>query len=337
MRRGRLLTILAATAVLLLAAEGVARALDDELPPLLRYHSYEADLKVDRMEELEDEGGAAIAFVGTSLVYGIDPATLPPSVDGRPSGYNAALASGIPTLVHPWAIRSVLPRLRPDVLVLGLTSYEVSDDPAAVAFTDAFLDSDGARDDGDDGSALDDVDRWLGERSALWEHRPALRDPSTLLDALRGDGFELDGLTASLQPTGRPSFRETSRFEDRLQPGGGDLSRWEIGTENVAAIRGLIRDATEAGVDVALVNMPVTAEYVARHPDGERDYEEYRAFLEDLAEEEAVPLVDAEGLSDHRWFADEVHLNLAGARALTPLLVDALRAHGLLDGVLQDA
>jgi hypothetical protein len=334
MRRGRLLLILAVTGVLLLVAEGVARALDDELAPLLRYHSYEADLKVERMDDLHDEGGAAIAFVGTSLVYGIDPTLLPRSVDGRAAGYNASLASGIPTLVRPWAIRSVLPRLEPDLLVLGLTSYELSDDPAAVAFTEAFVGSDGARRDADDDGLLDGADRWLGEHSSLWAHRSSLRDPELLLDAARGQGFELDALTASLQPSGRPAFRERTRFEDRLQPGGGNLSRWEIGTENVAAVRGLVRDARAAGVEVALVNMPVTPEYVARHPDGAADYEEYRAFLRELAEEEDVALVDAHGVSDHAWFADEVHLNLEGARVLTPLLVDALRAHGLLDDVL---
>ena len=335
MRRGRLLLILAVTAGLLLVAEGVARALDDELPPLLRYHSYEADLKVERMDDLGQEGGAAVAFVGTSLVYGIDPAALPRSVDGRPAGYNAALASGIPLLIRPWTTHAVLPRLAPDLLVVGLTSYELSDDPFAVVQAEAFASSDGARRDRDDAGALDRVDRWLGEHSALWEHRSALRDPSTLLDAVRGDGFELDAVTASLQPSGRPSYRERTRFEDRLQPGGGGLGRWEIGTDNVAALRGLLREARAAGVEVALVNMPVTEEYVARHPRGAADYEAYRAFLRDLAEEEDVPLIDGHGLTDHRFFADEVHLNLEGAQAFTALLVDALRAHGLLDGVLQ--
>ncbi len=335
MRRRWVLSVVVATVAVLLVGEATARAIGSDLPPLLRYHSYEADLKVHRMDQLHRSGGADIAFVGTSQVYDIDPSVLPASVDGRTTGYNAALGSGIPALASPWAIHSVLPRLHPRLLVLGLTSYDLSDDSRSLAIADAYLASKGGQHDLGRSSLMDNVDHWLAQRSSLWDHRTAMRDPAKVLDAIRGRHTVVDPVAATIQPTGRPSFDQTQRFEDRTQAGGGDLRGWAIGMRNVAAVRTLLRDAKAAGVRVALLNMPVTAEYIAGHPNGAQDYARYLTFLQGLADEEHVTLIDASPLSDHRYFADEVHLNLTGARVLTPLLVTALRAHGLLDGIVK--
>jgi hypothetical protein len=219
--------------------------------------------------------------------------------------------------------------------VLGLTSYDLRDDPAAQPFVDAYLTSKGARHDLGESSVREDVDRWFGDHSSLYRHRSDLRDPAAVLDALRGHQRYDDPVAATFAPTGRPTFGEDFRFEQRTAPGGGDLTGWRIGTRNVAAVRSLIRGARRQGARVVLVNMPVTDEYVARHPRGETDYAEYQRVLQRLADDEHVALVDLRPMKQHQFFADEVHVNGSGSKAETELVVAALRADGFLAGVLR--
>jgi hypothetical protein len=331
MRRG-VLTIVASTVALLLVGEVAARALDDNLPAPLRYHSLEAQVKVERMDQLADAGGVDIAVVGTSIAYDVDPSMFPPRADGSPSAYNAALGSAVPALSAPWALDVVIPRLHPKVLLLGIGSFDVKANSGADLFADAFLESAGGRRDTDSQGVLDRASWWLDEHSALWEHRTELRDPENVVDAVRGQDPEVDDRIASTtQPTGRPSFGQDRSFEERILPGGGDVSNWTLGLDGVVHIQRLIRDARPHGVEVVLVNMPVTQDYIDRHPKGAEDYETYLGFMGAFAAEEGVTLLDFHEISDHQYFADEVHLNLIGAQLFTGQLIAALQERDLLD------
>jgi hypothetical protein len=331
MRRG-VLIIVASTIALLLMGEVAARALADNLPEPIRYHSLEAQVKVERMDELSDAGGVDIAVVGTSIAYDVDPSLFPPRPDGTPSAYNAALGSAVPSLSVPWALDVVIPRLRPKVLLVGVGSFDLKAGSAGDVFAEAFLESAAGRRDTGSQSILDKASWWLDEHSALWEHRSELRDPEVAFDAVRGQDPEVtDRIAATTQPTGRPSFGQDRRFEDREQRGGGDLSNWSIGLENAAHLQRLVRQARAQGVEVVLMNMPATQDYIERHPNGAASYQTYLDFMAAFAEKEEFTLLDFHEISDHAYFADEVHMNLAGAQHFTAQLVAALQERGLLD------
>ena len=88
----------------------------------------------------------------------------------------------------------------------------------------------------------------------------------------------------------------------------------------IAAERGheLVATLGEAGVEVVLVTLPVTDDFVALHPDGEADYAEYRAAMAQLADSAGIPFHDLSDASDS--FADTHHVNGEGAVAVTESL-----------------
>ncbi|CAN5671496.1 hypothetical protein BH20ACT2_BH20ACT2_23350 [soil metagenome] len=332
-RRRRVVLALAVSLLVLLGLELVVRAVDHRLPPPLVWHTAEAQRKVEQMDALAAAGGADVIFVGSSTVnFAADPAVFTAEAGSATTAYNAALNSGIPRLTATWMLDVVLPRLTPEVVVIGLTSFDLSDLPVdRAAFYDAFLASPaGARATGDD-SPLDRADQWLRDRSALWANKASLRDPETVLDLLRGVEVPEDPELAALQPSGRTTYLQDRRFDERPVGVGPNLEGWEVGTRDVAALRRLIGGVRDAGARAVLVRMPITDEYVARHPDGATDYAEYTAATEDIAAEEGAEVVDFDELSDHDLFVDLIHVNRQGSRLFSAELVDKLRAVGALD------
>lgn len=327
----RLATIAGVAVVMLLVLEVAVRLIDQRLPEPLLWHSEEAQAKVEQMDALARRGGVDLVFLGTSIVNaGVEPAVVGEHTGGRVGSYNAGLSSGTPRLMEPWLLDVVGPRLSPDVVVIGLTSFEV----AAVErspFFDAFAASPAGRQSMRTESRVDRADRWLGERSALWANRVALRSPDSVLDAVRGAAPPVSPEVAALQPNGRTSFLQTQQFEDRVLGVGIDLTDWTIGGDEPAALRRLVDGVTASGARAVLVEMPVTDEYIARHPRGAADYAEFEAFMARFATEAGVDLIsDLDTRRDHRWFADEIHMNNDGATAFTAALVDELRRVGAI-------
>lgn len=82
------------------------------------------------------------------------------------------------------------------------------------------------------------------------------------------------------------------------------------------------------GVEVVLVDMPVTAEVEGRYP---REFAVYRAVLAATAKERGVPVLwasrDAVGLGDAD-FGDLIHLNASGSAKLSRWLRDRLASEG---------
>ena len=95
--------------------------------------------------------------------------------------------------------------------------------------------------------------------------------------------------------------------------------------DDAAALGRLIEGARADGAKVLLVDMPVTDEYVAKHPNGEADYQTFLAALRELAKANDAPLVELDTMRDHSLFLDEVHMNLKGAHTLTGQLIPELR------------
>ena len=325
-RRGVFVVVVAVLAMLLVA-EGGTRAIASDLPPPLIWHSFEAQKKVGQLDALAGRGGAAIVFTGNSMMnVGVDPAVFERDAGGGVTTYNASLSSAIPRLTEPWMLRVVLPRLHPKLVVIGVTSYEFTDTgKARTAFSDAFLRSAGAKHAMGTEGVLEQGERWLRDRSSFWEHRFELRRPRNVLDAVRGRRPPVAPEVAAITSAGYSSYLNTQTFEARVQGVGLEVGAWKPGRKDPAALARLIRGAHAAGAKVALVSMPITNEYVARHPDGEADYQRFRTALSELGRRTGTPIIDIDMGREHKWFADEIHLNRTGSEAFTPQLVKALR------------
>jgi hypothetical protein len=329
-RTRRALAIGAVVVAVLGVLELTTRALADHLPEPLVFHSYEAQRKVEQMDAI---GDVDVVFLGTSMANDAAvPSVFSEAAGGDVTAYNASLSSGIPQFMEPWALQVVLPRLHPKLVVIGLSSGDLTDaGEARTVFFDAFRDSPAGRELLDRESILDRTDRFLREHLALWAHRAELRDPDAVFAAIRGEKPEEDPVTASIDADGHPSFGQDQRFEDRPpQAGIAGVSVWSPGTRDAAALRRLVAGVEAEGGRVVFVEMPVTEEYIARHPRGNEDYLQFEQMLSRLAADLGVPLLDLDQDRDHSLFSDELHLNTVGAERFSVALAHDLSAAGLL-------
>lgn len=321
----RRLAVAATALTVIVGAEAGAAALDPHLPAPRIWHSVEADVKVGQMDRL---GQADLALVGASVLNG----GADPSVIGERLGrsvYNAGLSAGFIPITSLWAEEVVLPRLHPDVLVLGLISFDVHAHDSHPLFEDALRTSPGGRAALGTEGLVDRLDRALGERSALWRHRRSLRSPSTVLDALQDDVEPPDPEFGPIGPLGRaryggevPSLADADRPADAGLP----VTQWRPDPGLVERVRTLVRRAAADGTSTVLVSMPVSQRYVDRHPNGEADQQAFHAVLEGIARGEGVSLIDMDVMRDPGRYLDQVHLDDAAAAEFSEALAAALAA-----------
>ena len=106
--------------------EAAVRARSSVFPPPPRWVGPEMPLKERQIEFLERFGGASVAFVGSSVVdVAVDPSALPRGEDERAS-YNASTGAGSLRMIATWTRVLAVPKLRPDVVVLGIISRELN-------------------------------------------------------------------------------------------------------------------------------------------------------------------------------------------------------------------
>lgn len=333
----RLVVTLVGCVAVFLAGEVSVRAIDGELPVVLDWHSPEAQRKVEQMDVLENEGGADVLFLGSSLANaGLVPEVFvtDAAAAGHPGlvAYNAGLSAGMPRITKAWAEEVALPRLQPRMVLIGLSSFDFSDHPSIDVFYDAFATSPaGQRALGEDGF-LDRVDRWLDDRSELWRDKAVLRDPVTVFDAIRGNGPPPDPVIELMGPDGRTSYLQSQRFEDRVDDGGVGVpvDAWTLGRRNPQELEAFVEGMQDDGTTVVLIDMPVTDDFVLAHPRDQIDYDVYLGQLRELADRTGATLIEKSSLRDYALFADEVHLNIDGATRLTHEVVAELAAQDLL-------
>jgi hypothetical protein len=331
----RLAKLVALVLAVLLVAELASRLLAHDLPEPLVWHSFEVQTKVHQMDALSKRGGVDMVFVGTSMVNtDIEPTEVVRQLGGGLTVYNAAIGSAIPRMNEAWVKDVVLPRLHPKLLVLGVTSFDFTDSGVGrTVFWDAFRASAGGRQAMHGATVVQRLDRRLARYSSFWDHRFELRNPHDLKGALEGHKPPADPEATSLEPDGRSSFLQTQQFDNRRAGANADVSSWAPGTKDPAALAALVNDARAAGAKVAIIDMPVTDEFIARHPHGPADYQAYLRLLHGLADSQAVPVLQMDQLRDHALFADEVHLNVTGALPFSSRVADWLKANHLTDGL----
>lgn len=316
----------AALVVVLALAEVGARAVSPYLPEPQLWTDDTTTVKVAQLDALDC---ADLVFAGNSMTRdGLDPVAFGAAdPEGRRS-YNASLDAATPALQERWVLDEVDPRVTPDGVVLGVSSFDLNDS-AAIGQT-ALGAYDGAPLSRDD--LFGRLQAPFIRASALFRHRNELRDPETLWDGLgawrdgeRRPRLGPDGIDGVLGPAGQGLSRQdliyqpsplTERFAQNEL-----LNDFHLGGEQTEAAAALLDGLAEREVDTALVVLPVTEDYVDLHPGGVAQHEEFLALVERIADEHGAEFIDLHDLApDDSWFADTHHLNATGAEALSTAL-----------------
>jgi hypothetical protein len=345
-RRPRLSGALLALVIVLLAAELAVRLAAGHLPSPQTWSAPEAQHKADQLAGWTGRFGRpdVVVFGASMADNGLDPAVMDTSLGRAGAAYNASLVGTSLESVALWATHFVVPKLRPRVVVLGMSPVELNPNvPNEQSSIEAFRDAPAARRSLGRETLLAKADRLLGDVSSLFRYRKVLRTV-TLWTAGRSNGAKgaatvndpaltPQGMSLTGRDTpygtflGRPVSAQTRAGQYQ-----GDLfHHFTIGAEKTAALRQLVVDLRTEGARVVIVELPLTNDAVAYLPHGQGDL---------TATGEALRLVAGQTGSDYLatgvWptslFADPGHLNGRGAEALTtqvmPLILAALHGDG---------
>jgi hypothetical protein len=319
----------------LLLVELATRAVAGRLPEPLLWYSLEAQTKVAQMEDLRRQGWeGGVVFVGTSMMnVALDPLELARTAGEQTTfAYNASLSAGIPRLMEEWVRGVVFPKLRPSVLVIGLSSVDFNDASAhREALLHRFEQAPAARLALGRASVIERLDDVASRVSAFVRYRRAFRDPKRLFDALMGRPARTADPNVGAFGAGVGRRADDFELPEPVDRANGTLADYRPGGREQAAIARIIELAKRMGTRVLLVKMPVTTEYIATHPNGAADYLAFEQALAGLAAAFGVPVVDAQAAATgHRYFADDSHLNGRGTEAFTRLMAVELETRGLV-------
>jgi hypothetical protein len=322
----RLLPIVIAAAILLIA-EVAVRIEAHRLPPPPTWSPPEAQVKngqIDALARTHQTGG--VVFLSTSVLdVGLDPGAFIADSRTKLPVYDAALAGADLQELRWWEDHIVLPKLRPKVLVLSLSSRDANaNDPQAATIAANFFASDAVRRIDGTESVWQRLERYAGDVSYLFRYRKAFRSPETIIhrtDPISAQAFFTSPLGQELVLRGQPFISGANvqaYFQATL------LYHWQLSLSRLNVLAGIINDAYAAGAQVLLVDAPVTQYYIDLHPHQEADFSQYEAALGRVVASTHVPFIPYAVWSDS-LFADPIHLDEAGAKRLAGILAARLK------------
>ncbi len=301
---------IAGVLVTLLVAEGVARVVIGEASaPVLRWHDFSSQLKVEQMDEL---GQAGVVIVGTSMAQqDLVPTLFSQSLDDV-SVYNAGLNGGVPTVTESWLLDHVVPRLEPSLVVWGLSALDMSaayGDATKNAYDQALESKPGL---------LAPADRWGSSFSTLVSSRGVLREPTKLRGeeaSLRREQFTR--ATEELGPDGERINFESALGPDRQDEMLSRLNPYRLDRDDLAAIVRTVSNLRSQGIEVIFVELPVPSRFVSLMPRATEDLQLFSDALQQLADELGVVVLVPEIKLMDSDFVDFSHLSSAAATALS--------------------
>jgi hypothetical protein len=333
--------------IVLLVAEGCVRAASSHLPPPQRWFVPEAQHKADQLGGwVAHHGRGGVVILGASMADDdIDPAVLDadlgpagPGGPAAPSAYNASLAGTSLESISLWAASEVIPRLGPRLVVLGLSPVELNGGiPGEAAGNAAFRGAPAVRQLLGDETLLQRASRYAGDVSALFRERAILRRPTAWIHGRRngasGTGALTDpplsadgmGLTSTHERFGYFQGRPVPESARAAQLTGDLFHQFAVSPAKVALLTQLVDHILAGGAMVVLVDLPLSSSAVGYLPHHAADVASTAAALAQVARSTGAPFLQT-GVWPLGLFADPVHLNGEGARALSTDLGPVLRA-----------
>ncbi|MGH2758304.1 MAG: hypothetical protein ACRDKJ_01950 [Actinomycetota bacterium] len=278
--------------------------------------------KVRRMDALSRRPSIDVVFAGSSqMLFAGDPVMLRRNLGVRWSSYNAALWGAPPVVNEHWLLDVVQPRLRPKVVVLGVSPVDFVEADTDVPVRNYF-NAPAVRDDW-----IGSVERAASSRFSLVRHRRSLRSYSALFDSIgrrrRGEaGPRVFG--AGIDAFGRMRSRDNDRFR------GDDAARavvagvvergWEPSEVQRDAFVRTVRGLVARGIEPIVMEMAVSGPFIDLLG-GSQAYSSFRSFLSKETDALGVTLLDAAGgASDTRFFIDFDHVNRDGANVFNSIV-----------------
>ena len=315
--------------VILVAVELASRMIAPSLPvDPGKWPRIEIASKLDQIRDIANTGKKVeVLFAGSSMMAGgIDPVAFT-EASGK-SSYNAAFAGPSMRTVTPWVLDVVEPLLRPDVVVVGIQSRELSDNgPKNEVMYDKFINSPGYQQ--TKGTVASQLEGDIEELSYFLRYRRALREPSQLFSTDEASQQAL-AETEVRQVIGESGMRveEPSDYKRPAKLIRGlyekTLIDFAVGGPEYEALKDLSSGLEAEGVELVLLNMPVTEDYWGAHGDPEGDRAAYHELMSEFVAETGVTLIDAEdGFPSSEPFRDPVHLDIEGRQAMAVALADA--------------
>lgn len=316
--RRALLGVLIALAAIL-GFEVSLRLAEPHLPEPDPWPSGELSTKVGQMEILGASSDVEVVFVGSSVVAeGIDPIAFRDS-SGH-IAYNAGLSAASMRSVEIWVEDVVLPLTNPSTIVIGVTGRDLNDHGISQTdFYERLTNAPGYLVLREPTTVAERVEDWFYENSATIRLRPVLSDPGLFAEELgledRGDEDD-----SEVGPFGSDTSYRGEGYADLHEWRTAWLARhlndYSIGDSEADALRRLLEALAQEGIDVLVVNMPTTSDYVETLPEGDRDAAEFDIVLEQIVAEAGVAYFNAKDRYDLDDFRDPAHLTPTAASDL---------------------
>lgn len=293
--------VVGALAIIVVAEFGARATIALADAPVLRWHDYSSQLKVEQMNATEQ---AEIVVVGTSMAQ----QDLVPSVLREVLGesvYNAGLNGGIPVVTEPWLLDQVLPRLEPETVLWGLSPLDMSaayGDATKNAYDQALETKSGW---------LAEVDRFGSHYLTLISSRAALRDPAKLLGA--DNAAAAEEARAALGNEGERIDFSVQLGVNRQTEISGRIKPFVIDREDLAAIARTVRELQAQNIGIYFIELPVPQRFVSLYGNGPTDQELNRSAIATLGAELGVTVIRPNAEFGDDEFVDFTHLNKEAA------------------------
>lgn len=316
-KRRRLIPLIVAVALLALIDVSV-RAAVPRAASFNAWNDWQATHKVEAIDALARRGGSPLVLMGSSMMdYAVDPAALSKQLGLQRPAFNASLNGAEARLMDFWLLNVVVPRLRPRFVVIGVSSRELNDLGRGTreAF-EAVRNSYGGRTVADDLSPTQRILE-VGERvSGIVRYRALLRVPSRLVNA---EPLEAALAVSALGAPTHPRRLDTYRT---LPPISGGFA---VGGSAMRALEHLVERLKSSKIRVLLVEMPISPDGYARHPNGMADYRSFQQTIAQFVATTGTSFADLlTPFPTTEWFGDTLHLNRRGRERFTQLLAGTL-------------
>ena len=330
---------------LLVAAELTVRAFAPRVAPLLEWRDWECQHKAEAIEGLGRRGGASVVAVGSSTMNAAFDAQQSTDILrlDRPA-FNAALNAATFRTLELWLLGFVIPKLQPDLIVLGLDSFQFSDNNlVGERGFKMFRSSMAWRHRRADASAFQRLLRWAEEHSFLVRYRHFFREPGRwgmkpppfttrvrrFVKEFRGSFARDRGKRAAVSPLGmlealslfgRTPY-ETVRTDRMREAWVRFVKDYRIGSSELDALGRIVDAIRAADVALLLVLMPATQDWVDFHPRGAQDFDAFKVAVAGFVAERDAPFLDARsGFTSLDEYADALHCNPVGRERFTGIL-----------------
>ena len=311
--RSNVLRVIVVALVVLALCELAVRARADALVEPQLWSSPEQEYKAKQIDALAARGGASVVAIGSSAIDAAFDATKLAGSAPRPA-YNAGTGGSSMAMVAGWGEFEAVPRLKPDTVVLGITTREFNpNDPQQAVFTRDFLASRAYRKASGSESALQVVERRAEDVSELFRYRTILRQPRYLENLIGLGDAPRDSKYALVNNAGQYiNFISASYKNTPYKFKATALYKWELGAEEQATLTKLLRYLTTHVKHVLVVSMPITPVYVGWSPGGQADIDAVNALVRRQVDAAGAQFLDA-GIWPTEFFADAGHVNGAGS------------------------